>query len=58
MQIESSIGITKNCGKKSEEEMKNSEFVKQLNEDTDDGIWKKDENNINRGYPIFNWQEK
>ena len=58
MQIESSIGTTINCGEKTEEEMKNDEFVKQLNEDANEAIWKKDENNINNGYPIFNWQEK
>ncbi len=33
--------------------MKSDEFVKQLNDEANEEIWKKDEQNTNRGYPIF-----
>ena len=59
------------CNVLYDEEMKSQEFVSELNNlieagvsGEDEGVitsksqdvWKKDENNINNGYPIFNWQ--
>lgn len=60
------------CNILTEEEMKSENFVNELNILIEAGVsgdnegvittksqevWKKDENNINDGYPIFNWQE-
>ena len=39
---------------KTEEEMKESNFVDLLNQTNNN--WKQDMNNINNGYPILNWQ--
>jgi len=39
---------------KTEEEMKQDSFVELLN--NGENNWKKDVNNINKGYPILNWQ--
>ena len=36
-------------------EMKSQEFISLLNTD-DEEIWLQDNNNINKGYPILNWQ--
>ena len=39
--------------KKKDEDMKKEEFVNLLNEGSKSTVWKKDENNSNKGYPIF-----
>lgn len=57
MQIDSSTGIATNSGEKTEKEMKNDDFVKQLNENTSILIWLKDEKIINNGYPILYWEK-
>ena len=40
---------------KTEEEMKNANMIELLNQDNE-GMWKRDTNNINNGYPILSWQ--
>ena len=39
--------------KKKDEDMKKEEFVNLLNDGSETKVWKKDENNSNKGYPIF-----
>ena len=39
--------------KKTEGKMKKEEFVSLLNNGSESKVWKKDENNSNKGYPIF-----
>ena len=41
--------------KKTESEMKDMAFVDLLNQ-TNSNMWKRDINNINNGYPVFDWQ--
>ena len=41
---------------KTSDEMKNSDFIDLLNTGNDVSVWVEDENNINNGYPILNWQ--
>ena len=41
---------------KTEEQMKQDSFVDLLNSENDGVVWKKDEANINNGYPILNYQ--
>lgn len=39
-----------------EEKLKSSEMINELNSGLDTPVWKKDDSNINNGYPIFIWQ--
>ena len=43
-----------NCKSMAEEEMKNEDFINLLKENANENIWKKDIENVNDGYPIFN----
>ena len=49
--------IDSTCGFKTENELKSDEIIQLLNQENDKVIWKKDQNNINKGYPILYWQE-
>lgn len=51
----SSTGTCTNSEVKSEDEMKNINFIELLNSH-EENIWKSDESDINKGYPILNWQ--
>lgn len=49
-------GETSTEGMKTEEEMKQNNFIELLNAGNTENVWVKDENNMNNGYPILSSQ--
>ena len=49
--IDSSLNSSKTEG-----QLKEDDMITTLNEGASTAVWKKDENNINNGYPILSWQ--
>ena len=51
-----SLSSINHKGVKSSNELKGSAGVTLLNNNNDESVWVEDENNINNGYPVLNWQ--